>query len=70
MKALLNIIAGLLLLIQSYQAKKEQADAQEQANKINADPTDWFNTHFDGGVSDNSASTSSGKATHIRNSAE
>ena len=65
MKALLNIMAGLLMLIQSYQAKKEQAHAQEEANKINTYPVDWFNTHFDSGVSVSSAEASSGKATHI-----
>lgn len=38
------------MLIQSYKVKKEQADAQKQADAINEDPVDWFNTHFDGGV--------------------
>lgn len=46
MRTLLNILAGLLLLIQSWQAKKEQEDAQQQADKINDDPVDWFNNHF------------------------
>lgn len=55
MKALLNIVAGLLLLVQSYKVKKEQEYAQSQANEINKDPTDWFNGHFDGGLHKQSA---------------
>lgn len=46
MKALLNILAGLLLLVQSYKVKKEQEDAQKQADVINEKPADWFNDHF------------------------
>ncbi len=55
MKALLNIVAGLLLLVQSYKAQKEQADAQKQADAISKDPADWFNDHFDGGMHKQSA---------------
>lgn len=69
MKALLNIIAGLLLLVQSFKIKKEQTDAQQQANKIGQDPVDWFGTHFDGGVQQ-STEASSGKATHISHSSK
>lgn len=59
MRTLLNIIAGLLLLIQSYKAKKEQADAQQQADQISQDPVDWFNTHFDGGVQQSTGASTS-----------
>lgn len=55
MKALLNILAGLLLLVQSYKAKKEQDNAQKQADTINNDPADWFNEHFDSGLHKQSA---------------
>lgn len=69
MKDLLNIIAGLLLLVQSLKIKKEQTDAQQQANKISQDPVDWFNTHFDGGVQQ-PTEASPGKATHISHSSK
>lgn len=63
MKALLNIVAGLLLLVQSYKVKKEQVDAQKQADAINEDPADWFNGHFNGGLHKQSADeTSTSKA--------
>ena len=66
MKALLNILAGLLLLVQSYKVEKEQDYAQSQANEINKDPADWFNSHFDGGMHNEPADeASAGKATII-----
>lgn len=66
MNTVLNIVAGLLLLVQSWQKHKEQEDAQKQADKINANPTDWFNDHFSSGVSVKSAGDEApGKATHI-----
>lgn len=66
MKTLLNVIAGLLLLVQSWQRKKEQEDAQAQADSINKDPVDWFNGHFSSGLQQQPADAdSSGKATHI-----
>ncbi|UJH95893.1 Rz-like protein [Pantoea phage Nufs112] len=64
MKALLNIVAGLLLLLQSYKVDKEQKDAQEQADSISEEPADWFNDHFSGGLHKQSADEgSSGKTT-------
>lgn len=67
MKSLLNIVAGLLLLFQSYKVKKEQTDAQHQADQINKDPTDWFNSHFGGGMHNESADEAKAtKATVIR----
>lgn len=59
MRVLLNILAGLLLLVQSYRAKKEQTDAQQQANQISQDPVDWFNTHFDGGMQQSTEASTS-----------
>lgn len=65
MKTLLNIIAGLLLLFQSWQRDKEQADAQAEVNRINKDPVDWFNGHFSGGLQQPTASNeSTNKTTH------
>lgn len=46
MKTLLNIIAGLLLLFQSWSNKKEQQRAQAEADKVSNDPVDWFSNHF------------------------
>lgn len=46
MKAFLNVLAGLIMLVQSYKVQKEQADAQKQANQIAEHPDDWFNDHF------------------------
>lgn len=46
MKSLLNVLAGLIMLVQSYKVQKEQADAQKQADKIAESPDDWFNDHF------------------------
>ena len=67
MNPLLKIVAGLLLLFQSYKVKKEQVDAQQQADQISQDPADWFNAHFDGGLHNKPADeASSGKATTIR----
>lgn len=67
MSKVLSIIYGLLMLLKSWQVKQEQTDAQEQANKIEQDPVDWFNNHFDGGLQQSkSAEASSSKATHIR----
>jgi len=66
MKALLNIVAGLLLLVQSYKVKKEQDYAQSQANEVNKDPADWFNSHFDGGLHKQPADeTEANKATIV-----
>lgn len=59
---LISIIYGLLMLIKSYQTKKEQEVAQNEADKIDANPSDWFNNHFDGMHS--KAETSSNKAAH------
>ena len=68
MGKLFGVLYALLMLLKSYTTEKEQKDAQQQANEIEQDPTDWFNTHFDGGLSDgpDSAATGSGKATHLR----
>lgn len=69
MRALLNIVAGLLLLVQSYRAKKEQEDAQKQADQISQDPVDWFNNHFDSGLQQQQqppTEATSGKATDTR----
>lgn len=66
MNTFLNIVAGLLLLAQSWKKHKEQEDAQKQADQINSSPTDWFNSHFSSGLPIKSASDeASGKATHI-----
>jgi len=62
MKTLLNIVAGLLLLVQSYRATKEQADAQKQADSISKDPVDWFNNHFDGGLQQHEQPTNTAEA--------
>lgn len=66
MNTMLNIAAGLLLLIQSWQRHKELEDAQKQADQINKDPTAWFNDHFSSGLPiKQSDESGSGKATHI-----
>lgn len=46
MSTLLNILAGLLLLLQSWFNKKEHKRAQAEADKVSNDPVGWFGTHF------------------------
>ncbi|AKA61859.1 hypothetical protein Pm5460_49 [Proteus phage vB_PmiP_Pm5460] len=46
MHKLLRILAGLIGLLKSYKVKKEQENAQTQADIINDNPAGWFSTHF------------------------
>lgn len=45
-KAFLEILAVLLRAVERKQAKKEQQDAQAEADHISTNPTEWFNDHF------------------------
>lgn len=45
-KASLEILAVLLRAVERKQAKKEQQDAQAEADHISTNPTEWFNDHF------------------------
>lgn len=46
----MQIVAGLLKLAADYAKRKEQKEAQANAEAVDADPVDWFNDHF--GVQD------------------
>lgn len=45
-KAILEIFAVLLRAVERKQAKKEQQDAQAEADVISTNPTEWFTNHF------------------------
>lgn len=45
-KAILEILAALLRAVERKQAKKEQQNAQAEADRVSANPTEWFNDHF------------------------
>lgn len=45
-KSILEVFAVLLRAIERKQAKKEQQDAQAEADSISTNPTEWFNDHF------------------------
>lgn len=45
-KAILEIFAALLRAIERKQAKREQQDAQAEADAISTNPTEWFTNHF------------------------
>lgn len=45
-KSILEVFAVLLRDIERKQAKKEQQDAQAEADHISTNPTEWFNDHF------------------------
>lgn len=45
-KAILEIFAVLLRAVERKQAKKEQQDAQAEADTISTNPTEWFTNHF------------------------
>lgn len=45
-KAILEIFAVLLRAVERKQAKKEQQDAQAEADAISTNPTEWFTNHF------------------------
>ena len=45
-KAILEIFAVLLRAVERNQAKKEQQDAQAEADVISTNPTEWFTNHF------------------------
>lgn len=48
----MRILAGLIDLLKSYKVKKEQDNAQAQADIISDNPAGWFSEHF--GVSKHS----------------
>lgn len=45
-KAILGVFAVLLRAIERKQAKREQQDAQAEADRVSTNPTEWFNDHF------------------------
>lgn len=45
-KAILEIFAVILRAVERKQAKKEQQDAQAEADAIITNPTEWFTNHF------------------------
>lgn len=46
LKAILEIFAVLLQAVERRQAKKEQQDAQAEADAVSTNPTEWFTNHF------------------------
>ena len=58
MTALFEALNKLLTLLMGFLRKREQATAQNEADKIAEDPADWFVHHFDS-VRDKPASSSS-----------
>lgn len=57
LKALVPLIRLIIILcnkslekIEKDKAIKEQQDAQTERDKIEDNPTDWLNEHFDGGL--------------------
>ena len=61
MNKFLEVMAGLIGLLLSAKKKKEDKEAQSEANHASDNPADWFADHFR--VSDGVTRESKGKAT-------
>lgn len=46
MNNLFKVLAGLIDLLKSYGRKKEQENAQKDADLIESDPAAWYAKHF------------------------
>lgn len=46
MNSLFKVLAGLIDLLKSYGRKKEQENAQKDADLIESDPAAWYANHF------------------------
>lgn len=46
LQSILAILSAVVIALQKLYTKKEEADAQEQADAANTDPTEWFTEHF------------------------
>ena len=61
MNKFLEVMAGLIGLLLAAKKKKEEKEAQSEANHASDNPADWFAEHFR--VSDGVTRESKGKAT-------
>lgn len=61
MNKLLEVLAGLIGLLLAAKKKKEEKEAQSEANHVSDNPADWFADHFR--VSDGVTRESKSKAT-------
>jgi hypothetical protein len=48
LELLLTFLNFIGLQIEKKQVEKERSDAQEERNKIEDNPVDWLNEHFNG----------------------
>lgn len=46
MNKVLEVLAGLIGLLIAAKKKKEEKEAQSEANHVSDDPADWFANHF------------------------
>lgn len=60
MNKVLEVVAGLIGLLLAAKKKKEEKEAQSEANYVSDNPADWFADHFR--VSDGVTRESKGKA--------
>lgn len=60
MNKVLEVVAGLIDLLLAAKKKKEDKEAQSEANHASDNPADWFADHFR--VSDGVTRESKGKA--------
>lgn len=62
MTAFFEALNKLLTLLMGFMRKREQATAQNEADKLADDPADWFVHHFDRVRDKPTASTKTDKA--------
>ena len=46
MNKVLEVVAGLIGLLLAAKKKKEEKEAQSEANHVSDNPADWFADHF------------------------